>query len=81
MQRKLRGTVWVHIDNINNKDGDVWVIQIPSKKKYFTLHELDIRIPMQARPVRKTQPRAYLRGKARKITLSMVGKRRLGVIE
>lgn len=81
MQKKIRGTVWIHIDHIDNADGRVWVIQIPKRKWYFLFHELDIRIPLHAKPRRKTQPKAYLKGKAKQITMLKKDGRTIGVIE
>lgn len=80
MKKRVRAPIWIHIDHLDNPDGRVWAIQIPSKKKYFTVHSLDIRIGLTSR-VRKTQPRAYLVGKARQVKLHWVDGKTVGVIE
>ena len=64
--------VWIHIDNINNHDGKVWVVNIPSRKKYFTCHKVFVQNVSFESRFRKTQPRAYLRLFARRIVISEI---------
>lgn len=80
MKKRIRAPVWIHIDHLDNPDGRVWAIQIPSKKKYFTVHTLDIRIGLKSK-FRKTQPRAYLVGKARQVKMFWKDGQTVGVIE
>ena len=64
--------VWIHIDHIDNKGGKVWAVQVPSRRKYFTCHHIQTyKLNLQTR-YRKTQPRAYLVGKARHVRITDV---------
>jgi len=53
--------ICVHIDHIDNPDGDIWAVQIPSDMVYVTVHDVKIMIPMDTF-FRDIQPRAFLYG-------------------
>src|SRR6267142_1320236 len=59
--RGRRVTFKLHIDHIDNPDGDVWVVEWPGH--YVTAHQVWCEVPLHATPVRQRQPRASLSGR------------------
>lgn len=80
MTFKRKVTIWIHIDHIDNAGGEVWAVEIPSRKKYFTCHQVYVQIKLETRYRLHKQPRAYLCGKARFVSiLDSKGKRSISI--
>lgn len=69
----------IHIDHIDNHDGQVWALQVPAAKKYWTLHAIDCRVPVKTRFRKSRQPKAFLYGHG-KIAFFFINNRRIARI-